>query len=85
MHHSPAQHRQQRLRALDALQRHGHQVLVQHREVGELAGLEGAAVLLVEAEPGAVDGVVAQRLFAAGCLLRRSQLQAADRAPSASR
>ena len=54
-----------------SLDRHGHVVLRQHREVGELAGRERAAPALVMGEPGAALRVEAQRLLAARQSRRR--------------
>src|SRR5213078_2936625 len=48
VHDLPADHRQHRLDRMDLVDRHGHVVLREDGEVGELSDFEGAALLLVE-------------------------------------
>src|SRR5206468_12120972 len=71
---------QQRHRASDVPDRHAEVIAVQDREVRQLAGLERAAAALVEREPGAPQGVEAQRFVARGRLVGAARGAPTDRA-----
>ena len=62
--HAAADDRELRADLAHSLRRHGQQMFVQHDKVAELAGLDRAAILLVEAEPGRHARHHAQRFLA---------------------
>src|SRR5262245_3150739 len=55
--------------ALQLLVRHGEEVLVQHDQVRELAGLDGAEIILLAHEPAVAAGVELERLLARDALV----------------
>src|SRR5216683_892471 len=59
----PADHGRDRLQALDPLLGNREDVGREYNQVGELAALDRALQVLLEAEPRVVDGEDAQRLF----------------------
>src|SRR5439155_5935414 len=72
--HVAADHGQHRADLLQVLVRHGEVGTVEDHEVGELAGLYRAEVVLLAQEPAVLARVEAQHLFAADLLPRVDEL-----------
>ena len=79
VHHLAADDRQHRLDPLDLLLGDGEIVRRQHREVRQLADLDGALLVLLAREPRAAHGVAAQRFRAVQPVRLGVQRRAADR------
>jgi len=65
-------HREQRLDRPNLIRRHGHIILRQNGKVGELAGLERTAFLVVPRKPRAADCVGSEGVFASRRLIGRA-------------
>src|SRR5580704_16866323 len=72
-------HGEQRHVLAELLHRLGHIVLRKYGEVGELPRFERSALTLIEGNPSAAHGVVAQGVLTAGRLLRSTHGRATGR------